>query len=374
MAAMRIALLSVFLALAASCSTPGVFKMPASKGRASLLNSEPMLMNPRQVVSGGTSTLPRWSFDGNWISFQHHGPGLPLDLVSAPTCDQVFAVSTDGQEIKRVSTAAGLNAGAGFYPDGVRALFSSTAIPTSRSPEARGCPPLPDTSKGPARPVYNSFQLYSVRAEDTDPLQVEPGAPRAYNSEAAVCEDGSVVFTSDREGDLELYVGKLERLGTLSDVKRVTNVPGYDGGASFSRDCKKLVWHASRPGPGKETEDSKKLLKQRLRKPTKTEIWIANVNGSDARALTKLGANSVWPVFTPDSKAVVFAADLHDHQFDLHLIGVDGSGLERVSTSSALDSYPAFSPDGRKLAFASGREAASPGDLSIFVTDWAPTR
>ena len=43
--------------------------------------------------------------------------------------------------------------------------------------------------------------------------------------------------------------GKLERLGTLSEVKRITNAPGYDGGASFSPDCRKIVWHASRPKP-----------------------------------------------------------------------------------------------------------------------------
>ena len=51
--------------------------------------------------------------------------------------------------------------------------------------------------------------MYSAKPDGTDLVPIEPGAPRAYNAEATVCRDGSVVFTSDREGDLELYTAKL---------------------------------------------------------------------------------------------------------------------------------------------------------------------
>src|SRR5215510_8910554 len=65
-----------------------------------------------------------------------------------------------------------------------------------------------------------------------------------YDAEATICHrDGRIVFTSSKDGDIDLYV--MDRDG--KNVKRLTNTPGYDGGAFFSPDCSKIVWRASRP-------------------------------------------------------------------------------------------------------------------------------
>ena len=104
----------------------------------------------------------------------------------------------------------------------------------------------------------------------------------AYDAEATVChKDGRIVFTSSKDGDLELYV--MDKDG--HDVKRLTNTPGYDGGAFFSADCKHIVWRASRP-EGKDLDEYRDLLKQNLVKPTKLEIFVMDANGSHARRLT----------------------------------------------------------------------------------------
>jgi len=52
-------------------------------------------------------------------------------------------------------------------------------------------------------------------------------------------------------------------------------------------------------------------------------------------------------------------------------VNVDGSGLERVTYDEAFASFPMFSRDGTKLVFRGSRNAASPGDLNIFLADWA---
>ena len=60
----------------------------------------------------------------------------------------------------------------------------------------------------------------------------------AYNAEATVSPDGSrIVFTSTRDGDIELYTMNTDG----SDVRRITHRMGYDGGAFFSPDGKHLV-------------------------------------------------------------------------------------------------------------------------------------
>ena len=52
-----------------------------------------------------------------------------------------------------------------------------------------------------------------------------------------------IVFTSIRSGDLELYTCNIDG----SNVTQITNQLGYDGGAFFSNDGKKLVFRSSRP-------------------------------------------------------------------------------------------------------------------------------
>ena len=47
---------------------------------------------------------------------------------------------------------------------------------------------------------------------------------------------------------------KSMRLSLCATVRRLTDTPGYDGGAFFSRDCSMIVWRASRPS-GAELAD-----------------------------------------------------------------------------------------------------------------------
>jgi Tol biopolymer transport system component len=354
---MRIPAIALAL-LAVACSH---VKLPP--GDPALLSpGETRIANLRQLTHGGTNAEAYWSFDGEQLSFQHKAaPG------GAPACDRIYSMRADGSAVHPVSNGEGRTTCAFFYPDGSRILYSSTM---GAGPE---CPPAPDLSHGYVWPVYNSYQIYASRPDGSDPIALEPGAPRSYNAEATFCHDGSVVFTSDRDGDLELYTAKLEKLGILEDVKRVTNSVGYDGGAVFSPDCKQLVWRASRPRAGEEFSEYKHLLKKHLVKPTELELWIGDADGSHARQLTRIGAASFAPAFTPDGKHVVFASnprDPHGRSFDLYTIAVNGTRLERVTFSGLFDSFPMFSPDGRYLAFSSNRHGSEPHETNVFVADW----
>ena len=65
----------------------------------------------------------------------------------------------------------------------------------------------------------------------------------------------------------------------VENLRQLTDLPGYDGGAFFSADCSKIVWRTSRP-TGKELETYKELLAQKLVKPTRMDLWIANSDGT----------------------------------------------------------------------------------------------
>ncbi|MDR3606681.1 MAG: M20/M25/M40 family metallo-hydrolase [Oligoflexia bacterium] len=331
------------------------------------LPGEARLQNIRQITFGGTNAEAYWSFDGKSLAFQHKGLGD-----QQPKCDQIYRMDSNGESVRMVSDGQGRTTCSYFFPDDSRILFSSTAEPELGKPTA--CPKEPDMSQGYVWPIYPQYQIYAVKPDGSDPLPLEPGAPRAYNAETTVCKDGSVVFTSDRSGDLELYTGKLDsRFGTISDIRQITHLLGYDGGAFFSADCKQLVWRASRPRAGKEATEYKALLEKHLVRPTELEIWTSDADGSHARQVTRLEAASFAPFFTPDGKKIIFASnprDPHGRHFDLYLINTNGTGLERVTYSNTFESFPMFSPDGKRIAFSSNRNASQPHETNVFVADW----
>jgi Tol biopolymer transport system component len=172
-----------------------------------------------------------------------------------------------------------------------------------------------------------------------------------------------------RDGDLDIYTMNAD--GT--DVRRLTNELGYDGGPFWSYDGKQIVYRANHPQSEKDKADYLRLLKQNLIKPTALEIWVMNADGSNKRQVTRNGKANFGPYFFPDGKRIIFASNMDDargRNFDLYKINVDGSGLERITFNGTFDGFPMFSPDGKKLVFASNRNAAKEGDTNVFIADW----
>ena len=82
--------------------------------------------------------------------------------------------------------------------------------------------------------------------------------------------DGSrMVFTSTRDGDLELYTAKTD--GT--DIHRITSTPGYDGGATSRPTAG--AWSGARAGRGAELDDYRALLAKAWCGPPPWRSWSA---------------------------------------------------------------------------------------------------
>jgi Tol biopolymer transport system component len=251
-----------------------------------------------------------------------------------------------------------------FLPGDSLVLFGST------HESGHSCPTHPERrSDGKyVWPIYPSFDIYvsdlkgNVRRKLTD----APG----YDAEATVSHKGDrIVFTSMRDGDMELYTMNIDG----SDVKRVTNTLGYDGGAFFSPDGTKLLWRASRPKTAEEELEYKTLLKEGLVKPTDMELYVANADGSDARKITDLGQANWAPYWHPSGEKILFASN-HKSQrgfpFTLFLINTDGTGLEQVSFGDTFDAFPVFSPNGKYLVFSSNRNNGGTRETNLFLAEW----
>ena len=178
-----------------------------------------------------------------------------------------------------------------------------------------------------------------------------------------------MIYTSTKDGDIELYIMDLKS----GKEKRITNTLGYDGGAWFSPNGKKIIWRASRPKTKDEIKEYKDLLAEALVAPTNMEVFTANVDGSNVKQITSFG-NANWaPCYMPDSKRIMFASNHQSkkgYPFNLFTINEDGSGLEKISAEKSFDAFPMFSPDGKKIIFCSNRNNGGTRDTNIFVADW----
>lgn len=317
---------------------------------------EKHLTNIKQLSFGGENAEAYFSSDGKQLSFQSKRDGRG--------CDQIYTMNADGTNVRMVSNGEGRTTCSYFYKDRKKILYASTYQANKE------CPLNPDFSKGYVWAVYPSYDIFQANADGSNikPLTTTPG----YDAEATISPNGKkIVFTSMRDGDLDLYV--MDTNG--KNVKRLTNELGYDGGAFFSPDNKQIVYRSFHPKTAAEIARYKDRLANNLIEPTVFEVWVMNADGTNKRQVTKLNAASFAPFFTPDGKKIIFctnyfATDSRKRNFDLALINVDGTGIERVTFNESFDGFPMFSPNGKKLVFASNRNAAKQGDTNVFIADW----
>ena len=119
-----------------------------------------------------------------------------------------------------------------------------------------------------------------------------------------------------------------------SDKKQITTSYGYDGGAVFSRDGKKIAWRAGHPSTPETKQKYADLLKENLTSPFKMELFVADANGKNIKQITDFGCALFAPTFTPDGKQILFSSNKNDcdgRKFDLFLINIDGTGLKQVT-------------------------------------------
>ncbi len=328
-----------------------------------LYPEEKHFKNVQQLTFGGDNAEAYWSYDGKWLVFQRTSvkDGIP--------CDQIYAgkVPKAGEKFqyKLISTGKGRTTCPFFTKDGKYVIYASTHL------AADTCPPVPDRRKYGNKyiwPLYSSYDIFMADLEGKIVKQLTHA--KGYDAEATLSPDGKkMVYTSDKDGDIELYVMDLKS----GKEKRITNIKGYDGGAWFSPDGKKLIWRASRPKTVAEIKEYDDLLAEQLVAPTNMEVWVADADGSNARQVTNYGQANWAPAFMPDSKRIIFASN-HEYKrgfpFNLYTINEDGTNLEKVSRDKGFDAFPMFSPDGKKIVFCSNRNNGGTRDTNIFVAEW----
>lgn len=321
------------------------------------------LSNIRQLTfEGRRAGEGYFSADGTQMVFQsEREPGNPFY--------QIYLMDMETGDTERISPGMGKTTCAWIHPDKSRVLFASTHT-DPKSEELQKAEYEERASSRVRKYSWDYDEHFDIFAHDLKTGEnVNLTHTTGYDAEGAYSPDGTkIVFASNRQAyERQLTNEEQERLkidkqffmeiytadADGSNVKRLTEADGYDGGPFFSPDGKKICWRRFTP------------------KGDQAEVWTMNADGSDPKQLTKLGAMSWAPYFHPSGKYMIFTTNLQGFaNFELYLVDADGKKEPvRVTYTEGFDGLPVFSPDGNKLAWTSGR--TSNGQSQIFMGDWS---
>jgi Tol biopolymer transport system component len=94
---------------------------------------------------------------------------------------------------------------------------------------------------------------------------------------------------------MEIYTMKADG----SDVRRLTNRVGPDGGPFFSWDGQRIAFRGRTLELGPELDDYRALLKEGLWRPTELELFVMDRDGGNLRQVTRLGGANFAPPGIP---------------------------------------------------------------------------
>lgn len=319
-----------------------------------------LLTNISQITVNGMRAGEGYlSDDGNWIVFQsERSPDNPFF--------QIYLMNLKSGEVERISPGHGKTTCAWIHPDLNRVLFASTqddpdAIKKQNDRlklRAEGNEPRYSWDYDEHFEIYAYDRLAKKYTRLTDAT--------GYDAEGSYSPDGQwIAFSSNRRGYdgtmtaeeqiqfektpefmCDIYLMKADG----SELRRLTEEQGYDGGPFFSPDGKQICW-------------------RHFTSVDTAEIMTMNVDGTNKRQLTHLNALSWAPYFHPSGKYLIFGTNKHGFDnFELYMVSADGGEPMRVTHAAGFDSLPVFTTGGDQMYWTSTRSGDKGGQ--IYSANW----
>lgn len=355
-----------------TCLAQETAELGAAEGQESVTTSDAQREAPlreadlvtqvRQMTFDGLRAGEGYfSADGTKMVFQsERDPANPFY--------QIYVMDLETGDLKRVSPGWGKTTCGWIHPAGEKVLFASTQLdPKSEQLQEEK---LEQRASG-TEPRYawdydKNYELFAWNEPTETYTQLTDTV--GYDAEGSYSPDGSqIVFASNRQAyerplsEREQEMFKLDPAYMVdlyimnadgSNVRRLTEMPGYDGGPFFSPDGQRICFR-------RFSEDG-----------ATAEIFTMKTDGSDMTRLTNLGAMSWAPFYHPSGDYLVFTTNIHGFaNFELYLVRADGQGEPvRVTYTDGFDGLPVFTPDGQQLSWTSNRTEAKRSQ--IFIGSW----
>ena len=353
--------------VAGATSTDGVagatsYSEPSETNSYDTEREDQFLSNTQQLITESLrSGEGYFSADGSRFIFQSEVPG------DNPFY-QIYVRDLATGATNRVSPGIGLTTCSWIHPTLDRVMFSST----HEDPDAlnKQAEEIRIRESGVERPYgwdYDRhYEIYQANSDGSNIINLTNSD--GYDAEGSYSSDGSkILFASNREAysrtltqaeqklfddDSSYFMDLFVMDADGSNVKQLTNSPGYDGGPFFSPDNSEVVWRRFNPDGNS------------------AEIWTMDIDGGNQRQLTSDAMVAWGPYYHPSGDYIIYSSNVLGHaNFELFLIDAEGTNTPvRVTNTDGTDILPVFSPDGSRLAWSTTRTPN--GTSQIHMGDW----
>jgi len=235
------------------------------------------------------------------------GGVIAYSVTSSKDENQIFLVNGDGSGQRKITGVSGRACGPDWSPDGSRIAF------------------------------YNHFNdqtwsLFVMRADGGDVRRLT-NTPSVWDAVPRWSPKGTMIaFSRTYPGD-----GYRSEIWTVPAAggfpRRLGAGPG--NGPCWSKGGDKILFFAP--------------------VGSASEIFEMDADGSRPRPLTHLGAETVWPKYSPDNSRIAFESNM-DGDPEIFVMDADGSRINQLTRNGAEDGAPEWSFDGKTIVFVSNRD------------------
>lgn len=154
-------------------------------------------------------------------------------------------------------------------------------------------------------------------------------------------DESKIVFTSDRNNkNKDIFIMNSDGTNIIS----LTNDVNFEDAPSFSPDGNKIIF----------TKDIITNTDETAYSSSNGEIFIMNIDGSNITRLTNREGFDGGAQFSPDGSKIAFYGKTEKGNYEIFLMNPDGTNIENLTNDELEDYSPSWSPDGNWIAYTKG--------------------